>query len=86
MDETTKALPALFWLLGFLSIAIGSLYLSRKYLTETPLKRFFGVLLIGTSASMVPYGPFGLLFGFPSVLTASILAFLFLDKRATNGS
>jgi hypothetical protein len=55
-------------------------HFSKKTLTKDRFFRFLGILLINMSASLIPFGLFGMLMGFPSVLVSSILVSLFLDK------
>jgi hypothetical protein len=54
---------------------------SKKQLSKTRFLRFLGVLAIGMISSLFPFGPFGLVMGFPAVLLSSILVSLFLDRE-----
>jgi hypothetical protein len=57
-------------------------YLVAKHkLNKSRFFRFLGVLGIGILSCTVPWGPFGVIMGFPSVLVNSILVSLFLDKE-----
>lgn len=57
-------------------------YLIAKHkLNRSRFLRFLGVLLIGTTCSLVPAGLLSVMFGFPAVLLASILVSCFLDKE-----
>lgn len=64
-----------FILLVFLAV--------NKYLYKRTLTRFFGILIIGSACSLLPFGPIGLMFGFPAILASSILVTLFLDSQMT---
>lgn len=69
------------WIL-FMTCPILLIYLfAKKKLTKSRFLRFFGILLIGSCGAMIPFGPFGVLMGFPSVLISSIFVSLFLDKE-----
>jgi len=56
-------------------------YLVKHKLTLTRFRRFFGILLIATACTLLPWGPLSLMLGFPSALLASILVACFLDKE-----
>ena len=55
--------------------------LAKKKLTKSRFLRFLGILLIGCGGALIPFGPFGILMGFPSILISSIFVSLFLDKE-----
>lgn len=78
-------LGQLFSALGYLALVACPLALvfliAKRQLTRSRLTRFFGILLIGSAASMIPMGLFGLLLGFPSVFIASVLTSAFLDNE-----
>lgn len=55
--------------------------LFKKKLSKTRFLRFLGILGIGAFSSLIPFGPFGLMMGFPAVITAAILTSLLMDKE-----
>lgn len=69
-------------ILGLEAVAFIMYVLSKRYLTSDRFKRFLGVFAICVSCSFFPIGPLGAIFGFPSVLLASILVTLFLDRKS----
>ena len=67
-------------LITFQTMAIVVYLIAREKLTKSRFLRFLAILLIGMVSSLVPFGPLGLVMGFPAVFTAAILTSLILDK------
>jgi len=71
--------------LVFLLLAEFSIFfvflMCRKLLTKTRFFRFLGLFAIGSMCSMIPFGPLGFMMGAPSILLASVLASIFLDRE-----
>ena len=49
-------------------------------LSTSRFTRFLGILLIGSFASLIPFGFMSVVFGFPAVLLSSLLVSIFLDR------
>lgn len=52
---------------------------AKQHLTKDRFLRFLGIVLIGLGSSLFPWGPLGLMCGFPSAILAAILVSCFLD-------
>jgi hypothetical protein len=55
--------------------------LARRLLIKDRFMRFLAVLIIQLASSFIPWGWYGLMFGFPAVLISSIFVTAFLDKK-----
>jgi hypothetical protein len=76
-----QLIAATTWDLLFLCPLILIYLISKNKLNKNRFFRFLGILSIATASSLVPFGFFGLIMGFPSALIASIFVSLFLDKE-----
>lgn len=61
-------------------LAFSFFLLAKNKLSSSRFLRFLGILGLTVISSCIPFGPFGLIFGMPSAVIASILISLFLDS------
>lgn len=70
-----------YLLLGAGSVVGIGYMIARRKLTTSRFFRFLGILLIGTTCSIVPMGLFSVIVGFPAVFLSAVLVSCFLDRE-----
>lgn len=70
-----------FYLICLQSFALLVYLVVKRKVTKDRFLRFFGVLAIGLSCALFPWGPLGIMMGSPAMILMAILVTMFMDKN-----